>query len=156
TEIFACRGRIDWRTAMALSRFVRQNGIDVIHSHGYKSNTYALLSNFANRRFLVSTCHNWINANAKMRFYAQLDGWVLKRFDAVVPVSRSVRDQLMQAGFAASVLSVVENGIDVQRFGGTGGRSEMREEFGFEEGSFVVGTVGRLSPEKGHEVLLRT
>lgn len=155
TEIFACRGRIDLSTVASLARFGREHAIEIIHSHGYKSNTYAWLSNFRNRRFLVATCHNWIYSNSKMRFYSLLDRLVLKSFDAVVPVSRTVREELIRAGFRAGMLPVIENGVNVEKFRSVNDRSATRADLGLTDQDFVIGTVGRLSREKGHAVLLR-
>lgn len=151
---FACRGALDWRAIRAIDAFARDQGISVVHSHGYKSNTYALLASRDRPRKLVSTCHNWIDASAKMRLYSALDRMVLRRFDAVVPVSMSVREALVRAGFRSDTLSVIENGIDTTRFGTAAQRDAVRAELGFDERDFVVGVIGRLSEEKGQSVLI--
>lgn len=155
TQVFECRGKFDLGAAWRIATYVREQSVEVIHSHGYKSNTYALLSNWRNRRVLVSTCHNWINASSKMRVYGQFDRLVLKGFDAVVPVSHTVRDELVRSGFDPAVLPVVENGINVGRYGDSGRRDAVRREFGFDVGCRVIGTVGRLSPEKAQDSLLQ-
>lgn len=154
-EIFECRGRLDLSAVRLIEKYVRNASIDVLHTHGYKSNTYALLSNWRNRRLLVSTCHNWINANSKMRLYGWFDRLILRNYDEVVPVSRTVHDQLVRAGFDPSVLTIVENGIDTRRYGDQTTRPASRAEYGFDDGNMVIGTVGRLSGEKGLIYLLQ-
>lgn len=153
-KVFKCGGAIDWRAIRAIDAYTQAQGIAVVHSHGYKSNTYALLSGRGRRFRRVSTCHNWINADTKMRVYGMLDRFVLRRFDAVVPVSGGVRAALVEAGFAVDSLSVIENGIDTDRYGLTLDGASVRSEFGFAPAEFVVGVIARLSEEKGHRVLL--
>ncbi len=47
---------------------------------------------------------------------------------------------------------VIPNGVDVTRFAGS--RSEARERLGLTADELVVGSMGRLEPVKGHDVLL--
>lgn len=64
------------------------------------------------------------------------------------------------AAFGSKVVSehrlyVLSNAIDPQRFiFSADGRGALRKEFGLEE-DFVVGNIGRFSPQKNHELLLR-
>ena len=52
TQVFECNGRFDLKTVSMISSYVRENSVDIIHSHGYKSNIYAVLSNIKNKNRL--------------------------------------------------------------------------------------------------------
>lgn len=154
-ELFECKGRMDLKTVAAIRRFVKDNGVDVIHSHGYKSNIYACLANRKTKRKLVTTCHNWINADSKMSFYTWLDKSFLRRFDAVVAVSDDVSDQLLKAGIEPGKLKIIGNGIDLEKFRKPASAANtVKAELGIPANAKVIGTVGRLSPEKGFVFLL--
>lgn len=154
-ELFKCKGRVDLKTVAAICRFVKDNGVDVIHSHGYKSNIYACLANRKVKSKLVTTCHNWINADSKMSFYTRLDKFFLRRFDAVVAVSDEVSDQLLKAGVEPGKLKVIGNGIDLEKFRKpASGINNVKAELGIPANAKVIGAVGRLSPEKGYFFLL--
>ena len=71
--------------------------------------------------------------------------------DHVVAVSRRVRDQVC-AGFPCTVIL---NGVDTARLGRTCTRREMRARLGFRHRDFVLGYVGRFSPEKRTDTILR-
>jgi glycosyltransferase involved in cell wall biosynthesis len=154
-ELFPCRGRIDVRTAGLIRSFVNEKAIDIVHSHGYKSNSYALASNIHSGVPLVSTCHNWINSSARMSWYTVIDKMVLRHFNSIVAVSSSVRDQLLKSGLPDSKVMSIENGVSVEQYRRKSDTVEVRKTLGLGLQTRVIGTVGRLSREKGHIHLLR-
>lgn len=155
TQVFECNGRFDLKTVSMISSYVRENSVDIIHSHGYKSNIYAVLSNIKNKKPLVSTCHNWINSNAIMGFYTFLDKFFLKRFDAVISVSTPVKELLLKSGISKKKISLIENGVNLERFQVNGNGENLRKEFGIDSNYKIIGTVGRLTKEKGHTYFLK-
>ncbi|MBI2400018.1 MAG: glycosyltransferase family 4 protein [Deltaproteobacteria bacterium] len=156
TELFECSGRFDLGTIKAVRRFIEKNGIEVIHSHGYKSNIYAYLANRRPGKKLVTTCHNWINASSKMSFYTRLDKFFLRRFDAIAAVSDAVKDELLAAGIDPRKTVVIGNGISLEKFRQpSADKEDVRAALGIPPNVFVAGTVGRMSPEKGYDILLQ-
>src|SRR5689334_17274007 len=67
-----CGGRLDVGTVRRLRELIKTRRAHIIHSHGYKSNLYALAIKRASRLPLVSTCHNWTNQTAALRVYGIL------------------------------------------------------------------------------------
>jgi glycosyltransferase involved in cell wall biosynthesis len=69
--------------------------------------------------------------------------------------SHAGREYHLRRGFRPKRFEVVPNGIDTNRFKpDADARAERRREWGVSPGQPVIGTVGRLGPVKGHEVLL--
>ncbi len=154
-EVFPCGGRMDGRTVFRIRRFLRREGIGVLHTHGYKSNLYGLAASAGMRVGKVATCHNWLGDDIKMKSYARLDKLFLRRFDRVVAVSDTIREELASAGIPSHRLVTISNGIDLERFQRRAAAEDVRAELGIREGCRVIGTVGRLSEEKGHTYLLQ-
>lgn len=71
--------------------------------------------------------------------------------DHAVAVSRRVLESTC-AGFPATLIL---NGIDTARLATTRSRDRVRAEFGYRPEDFVVGFVGRFSPEKQPDLLIR-
>jgi len=72
-----------------------------------------------------------------------------------IAISSAVRETLIRLGVPEKNISIVYSGIDLDRFSRPEIRnpqSEIRNQI--PPGSFVVGTVGSLSPCKGHAVLI--
>lgn len=154
-EVFPCGGKVDLGTILKIRRFLRSQGVDIVHTHGYKSNLYALGSTVGTRVGRIATCHNWLGDDVKMKSYARLDKFFLKRFDRVVAVSDTIREELDSADIPSHKIVTIYNGIDLNRFRPRPDTEEARKGLGIRDGSRVIGTVGRLSEEKGHTHLLR-
>src|SRR5262249_22664509 len=82
--------------------------------------------------------------------------WILEGcadiIDQVVAVSQRVRDRVCQ-GFPTTV---IPNGVDGAHLARTRSRADMRERLGFHPNDFVLGYVGRFSPEKRAHLILET
>jgi len=151
--VFQCHGRWDWRTVRVLRRYLRAQRIDVVHSHKYKTNLYALIASTGIRCGLVSTCHNWLGTSVKMRLYATLDKWILRGFDRVVGVSGEVVAELMRWLPAEKVVKI-DNGANVVRLEQKLTKSQAKAVLGLGARP-VIGFVGRLTADKGVSYLLQ-
>jgi glycosyltransferase involved in cell wall biosynthesis len=154
THVFDCRQRIDLKTIRLISSYVKNNGIDIVHTHEFKSNVYAKLSALVTKKPLLSTCHNWIDSNLKMHFYNSLDKRLLKHVNAVIPVSRPVQELLFTAGISRKKITLIENGINIEKFNTYVDELKLKNELCIDPDQIIIGTVGRLSNEKGHRYLI--
>lgn len=153
-QIFPCRGKLDPQTILQIRKFLTANQIEIIHSHGYKSNIYAYFSSVGLQVRRFATCHNWLGDDAKMKFYAVLDRFFLRQFDRVIAVSPDVKKKILASGIPEKKVTIIRNGIGIEQFAGSKASSHIRQELGIPQENTVVGTVGRLSQEKGHRHLL--
>lgn len=80
---------------------------------------------------------------------------VLQNADAIVAVSNSLRDRLIEFGIAPAKVQVVERGVDTSVFH-PGNRDEARRNLGLTFRGSVLVWVGRMVPVKGLDVLLRS
>ena len=135
-----------------IRKLLVKHNVDILHTHGYKSDLYAYAAAWPNRVALVATSHNWPSKLLTMRVYAALDRLALRRFDKVIVVSDVVADILRRWGVALDKVSTIFNGVDIESFNGV--TPTLRNEI-TPEGHSLVGFVGRLVPEKGGELLLR-
>jgi len=156
TAVFPCNGRFDPRTFLALRTFFKNGRIDLVHTHNYKSNFYAFFASSGLNLPLITTCHNWPGTTAKMRFYAALDKRLLNGFERVVAVSDLVKDEILHHGISLSKVSIIPNGIDINKFTTQleDDKKKIRKDLGVPIDCKLVGTVGRLSEEKGHDFLV--
>ncbi len=69
--------------------------------------------------------------------------------DAIVTVSESIRETLLEGGVRESLIHVIYEGVDLDWI------DSLRPPGVLPEGTSIVGIVAHLSPEKGHDTLLR-
>lgn len=130
-----------------LSRLVRTERIDVVHTHHAHDHWLGL---FCRRRaILVRSFHS---ARAvDLRWPARA---LYQRTDRLIAVSDEVAARCRAAGVAAERIVRVDPVTDVERFGEPGGGEGIRKEFGLGPGP-VVGCVARLAAGRGHDTLIR-
>jgi glycosyltransferase involved in cell wall biosynthesis len=125
---------------------------DVVHTHGYRVD---VVDAGAARRVgvpTVTTVHGFTGGDFKNRIYEGLQRRAFRRFEAVVAVSRPLADALARAGVPPDRLHVVPNAWAERR--PPLPRDSARRLLGVPDERFHVGWVGRLTPEKGPDVLL--
>jgi glycosyltransferase involved in cell wall biosynthesis len=148
-----CNGKLDFGLLKQLMRCIKEYHVDIIHSHGFKTNVYGLLAARATGIPIVTTYHSgssaWRQA-LRARLYRALEIRLLPRFSKIISVSEPIRDMLRQNGIAENRLACINNGLDVQSFSTATPAPEIRQV-----GRPVVAFVGRLVPEKGPDVFLR-
>jgi glycosyltransferase involved in cell wall biosynthesis len=126
------------------------DGADVLHSHKFGSNAWGSLLARTTGLPLVVHEHNFSEAPSFSR--RAIDrGWIARTANRVLCVSESVADIERACGVPERLLEVVPNGV---RLDSAWPRGAARSELGLRGDSFTIGIVGRLRPEKAHEVLL--
>ncbi|MGZ4898091.1 MAG: glycosyltransferase family 4 protein [Candidatus Angelobacter sp.] len=145
-----CQGRADWRAVRQIEEYVQEDGIDLLHTHGYKADLYGYVAARRSRKPVVATCHNWVGGTAALGIYNHLDRMALKRFNALAAVSDAVAQRLLDSGVPARKIKTIANGIDVEPFE----RAQPLPPPTFDRDK-VVGMVARLDLQKGFEYLLR-
>ena len=149
------RGRYDPRIALDLVDLVRRRGIDILHVHGYAAADFGRLAARVTGAALVLHEHF---ADPRMPGYQGLADRLLAPFvDRAIAVSGSTRDFLVRKRHVpAEKVALIWNGAPLDEFAPVpeaAGR-KVRAELGIPDDAVVVGTVGRLSEQKGHRVML--
>ena len=145
-----CKARADWRAVRQIEEYIREDEIDLVHTHGYKADLYGYLAAWRLGKPVVATCHNWVGGTAALGIYNRLDRMVLKKFNALAAVSDTVTERLRDLGVAAEKIKTIANGIDVQAFERARPLAVVQGESGP-----TIGIVARLDLQKGFEYLLR-
>ena len=158
------RSGIEVLETFGIIRFAQINGYALFHTHGYKPN---ILLGLMPKRFrklpLVSTLHGWTSTErfTKLRFYEWLDFISLRFIDAVVLVNRAMKCYTRLRDCNALNLYVINNGIPIPEStchpnNGQGSTSSDLDKtiIDFCKKGFTIGSIGRLSTEKGYRHLI--
>jgi glycosyltransferase involved in cell wall biosynthesis len=128
---------------------------DVLLCHGYKANLLGRLAARGCRVPAVAVSRGWTGECLKVRLYERLDKLHLRWMDRVVCVSEAQAAKVRRCRVRPERLRVIHNSVDPERFAGPDSRYRAKLARYFRQPrSAIVGAAGRLSPEKGFEVLV--
>lgn len=145
--LFPLKSAFDFKVVKEINKLVVENDIDIIHSHGYREDFYAIFSK--TKAKLVATNHLWKRTTLRLRVYAALDAYLLKRFQAIIAVSLPVKSDMLNAGIKEEKVTVVANGIDPDNYKPVINVSEVKHALNIPQDKIVVGTLSSLTVEKG-------
>jgi glycosyltransferase involved in cell wall biosynthesis len=149
------RGPLDLGVVTRLLAICRQERVAVWHGHDYKSNLLGLLLRRSWPMRLVTTVHGWVDHTGRTPLYYWVDRLCLPHYEHVLCVSPDLHEQCRAAGVPAGRCTLLENGIDVDEFSRRRTVAEARRGEGLDPDRLLIGAVGRLSPEKGFDLLIR-
>jgi len=140
----------------AIARHLKAVKADVVHNHMYRAEVIGTqaawrLAATARRPLVVSTVHS-------SRVRSEEDRAVLRRLtpkmDHLIAVSRAIVRKIEDEGRIGAPVSLIYNGVDLQRYADQEACCTLHEEYDIPDGAPIVGVVARLEPEKGHPTLL--
>jgi glycosyltransferase involved in cell wall biosynthesis len=149
------RGPWDWRVATRLLSLCRRERVTIWHGHDYKSNALGLMLRPFHAMRLVTTVHGWVKHTRRTPLYYGIDRLSLPYYERVICVSEDLREHCLAAGVSEQRCLLIENGIDTQNFSRTLEPGEAKRRLGIPADRLVIGAVGRLSAEKGFDLLIQ-
>jgi glycosyltransferase involved in cell wall biosynthesis len=149
----------DFGVAWRMARAIRTRRIEVLHAHQYTPFFYAALARVLGggtpRLILTEHGRHFPDTASSLRRW--MNRLVFDRLaDAVNACCAFSGQALAQVdGFSARRIEVIENGIEVDRYGAATDRAALRSSLGLDSGRQYVITVARFHLIKDHATLLR-
>lgn len=166
------------KSAEKFDELCNMNRFDVVCSESAGAFGWMMFSRYRDKIPLVHIMHNtlssilntiplkmdmdglriYISARRRQKlFFNNITKWLLTRADAIICVSRRLAE-LVKKDFppCAHKIHVVYNGVDITRF--SAGRDEvenLKRKLGLDSIRYILLYIGRISPEKGIEYLIR-
>ncbi|HEV2671131.1 MAG TPA: glycosyltransferase family 4 protein [Gemmatimonadales bacterium] len=146
-------GRAYRQERAAMRELYRRLAPDVVHTHGYRPDVMDAAPARREGIPTVTTVHGFTGGDWKNRLYERLQRRAYRRaFDAVIVVSNALASRLIRDGVPADRIHILQNVW--QETAPPLNPATARQLLGVAVDGFRLGWVGRLSPEKGADVLI--
>ncbi|MBI4431183.1 MAG: lipopolysaccharide heptosyltransferase II [Candidatus Omnitrophica bacterium] len=132
-----------FRSVPAIRRLIQRESIDIVHARSRVPALIACLAVRGTRATFVTTCHGFYSDHA----FSRVMGWGRR----VIVTSNVIGRRMMDTfGVDPSRTAMVHRGVDLSRF-----TFDQKKYGAVNNGKFVIACVGRLSPIKGIEDLIK-
>jgi len=143
------------RASAEVADRLRQHRADVLCCSGYKPDIIGWLAARRAGVPVLAIAHGWTSATWKVRIYEALDRLVMRGMDAVVAVSAAQAAKVRKAGVRPGRIHVIRNAIHTAALARVNPHyKNLLLGYFPRPPRHVVVSAGRLSSEKGFEVLI--
>lgn len=161
TRLFEQKSRFDLSILKDIESMVKNEGFDIIHSHGARANFIAAALKKRVDAVMITTIHSDylrdFDGIYRKIVYTGLNILALRKFDYYVAVSGSFKSMLIKRGFNPNDVFTVYNGMDYGKPFSYRNKEEFLKSVGVtpREGEVFVGIIGRHDMVKGHDIFMR-
>jgi glycosyltransferase involved in cell wall biosynthesis len=137
--------RWDLGAIFRLARFLKEQEIDIVHSHNHSASYFVRLARAVSRGQWIHVVHDHHGPVESSWILPALDRVLLRRVDAYIAVSHALREYgRYRIGVPDGRCLWIPNGIEIPEEGRSRG-----------DASLTVVQVARISPEKNQKMALR-
>jgi glycosyltransferase involved in cell wall biosynthesis len=136
-----------------ISKFIKSNKINIICSHDYKSNFYAVIVARIFGMPAISVFHGRTGTDWKSTIYEKFDDWIRPFFSRIVSVSNYTALNAISPALRSKIV-IIPNAVKIENVYGYSSPENFKRELGIADDDFVILYAGRLSREKGIQYLI--
>ncbi len=144
------RSRLHPLSLYKLAAYMREEQIDIVHTHMYRPNISGVVAaRLARVPVIISQVHNVDHWDSRRQIFMDslLSGWR----DRVIVVSNAVKKNYIEkTRIAPQKCEVIYNGVDTEKYKSPNKAITLKEKWGISPNDKVVGIIARLVPQKDH------
>jgi glycosyltransferase involved in cell wall biosynthesis len=147
----------NWGVIKHLRDIIKERNIHILRTHQYHANLYGRIAGIlAGVPAIIPSFHNVYESPDKPKFHRRIFNYLLSLYSSsLVAVSnRIVADMIRYDRVSPEKIKVIHNGIPLEKFESQLSREDARKVLNLSQNDFIIGTVGRLTEQKGHRYLI--
>lgn len=145
-------GQMSMLSPTVLARQISEIEPDIVHLHSGVWYKASLAARMAGVPSVLYTDHG--RQNPDPLIYRVLDNLAARRTDMTVAVSAPLKDVLAKFLPRNTDIRIVKNGVDTDLYSPSKGSQKLRSELKLSPATPIIGSVGRLEPIKGYDVMI--
>lgn len=153
-------GMSDLKSIREVRKQIKKYNPDIIYAHSSKAGAIARMADIGLKNRCVYNPHGWAFnmrcSEKKKMMYAGIEKMAAPFCDKIICISDAEKQSALDKKICKEEkLQVIFNGVDIKAYeNGTHGKVK-RADLNIPEDAFVVGMVGRISPQKAPDVFIK-
>lgn len=150
----------DLKAVVNVRKLIKQYNPDIVYAHSSKAGAIARMANIGMKSKCVYNPHGWAFnmrcSEKKKKMYTTIEKLAAPFCDKIICISDAEKQSALDNEICKEdKLQVIFNGVDIEAYeNGPHGIVE-RSDLNIPESAFVVGMVGRISPQKAPDVFIK-
>lgn len=153
-------GKNDWKVIGEVRKLIKHYQPDIVYAHSSKAGAITRLADIGLKNYCVYNPHGWafnMRCSEKKRMmYTAIEKMAAPFCDKIICISESEKQSALEKKICKeNKLKVIFNGVDIESYETRVHGKVKRADMNIPDDAFVVGMVGRMSPQKAPDVFVR-
>ena len=153
-------GSNDLKAIGEVRRLIKRYNPDIVYAHSSKAGAIARVADIGLKNHCVYNPHGWafnMQCSAKRKvMYTAIEKVAAPFCDKIICISDAEKQSALDKKICREdKLQVIFNGVDIEAYENGARGTVKRKDLNIPEDAFVVGMVGRISPQKAPDVFIK-
>lgn len=150
----------DLKAIWKVRKLIKRYSPDIVYAHSSKAGAIARVADIGIKNHCLYNPHGWafnMRCSAKKKaMYTAIEKVAAPFCDKIICISDAEKQSALGKKICREdKLQVIYNGVDIEAYENGVHGAVQREDLNIPEDAFVVGMVGRLSPQKAPDVFIK-
>lgn len=159
-EMIRAIGGNDLKAIKEVRTLIKKYNPDIVYAHSSKAGAIARIADIGLKNHCVYNPHGWafnMRCSAKKKaIYTMIEKIAAPFCDKIICISDAEKQSALDKKICKEdKLQVIFNGVDIEAYESGEHGTVKRSSLGIPEDAYVVGMVGRISPQKAPDVFVK-
>ena len=153
-------GASDLNSIREVRRLIKKYNPDIVYAHSSKAGAIARVADIGLKNYCVYNPHGWAFnmrcSDKKRMMYTAIEKIAAPFCEKIICISDAEKQSALEKKICREdKLQVIFNGVDIESYECGEHGKVKRADLDIPEDAFVIGMVGRISPQKAPEVFVK-
>lgn len=159
-EMTRAIGVNDLKAIREVRKLIKRYNPDIVYAHSSKAGAIARVADIGIKNYCLYNPHGWafnMRCSVKKKaMYTAIEKLAAPFCDKIICISDAEKQSALDKKICREdKLQVIFNGVDIEAYENGVHGAVQREDLNIPEDAFVVGMVGRMSPQKAPDVFIK-
>lgn len=150
----------DLKAIWKVRKLIKRYSPDIVYAHSSKAGAIARVADIGIKNHCLYNPHGWAFnmrcSTKKKAMYTAIEKVATPFCDKIICISDAEKQSALDKKICREdKLQVIYNGVDIEAYENGVHGAVQREDLNIPEDAFVVGMVGRMSPQKAPDVFIK-